>query len=295
MPRTGRCLVRGASRRPLVLRLFEVEGQGSSAGTSRKFTDTPVNDSTSTWYVRVPKHGARYRAQLGVYDEKGDFLAITSSNEIDIPRMGISEKNDVEFATISDDVYSQIVELSGGMALRERLGSDEFLHSLQQRVFDSLTTGPFSSAGMSSGSVVGIGSSGVFGLSSGMFAGSSGNILENLSSGALTTALFSGTMISGGGAGDTIESRLIGGKRRDFWLEVGVDVIVYGATEPDAKVNFMGQEIRLTPDGTFRVRMTLPDTTIEFPIEATSADGEETRKVKPVVKRHTEGDPRKPV
>jgi hypothetical protein len=41
--------------------------------------------------------------------------------------------------------------------------------------------------------------------------------------------------------------------------------------------------------------MVLPDTTIEFPIDAVSADGEHRRAVKPVVKRHTEGDPRKPL
>ena len=72
-------------------------------------------------------------------------------------------------------------------------------------------------------------------------------------------------------------------------------MIVYGATEPDAKVKFMGQEIRLTQDGTFRVRMVLPDTTIEFPVDATSADGEQKRGVKPVVQRWTEGDPKKPL
>lgn len=77
------------------------------------------------------------------------------------------------------------------------------------------------------------------------------------------------------------------GDGNQFWLEVGVDVIVYGRTEPDARVRFMGRNIRLTPDGRFRFRFTLPDGSLEFPVEGTSADGEHTIAVKPVVNRRT--------
>ncbi|MDK2972812.1 MAG: uncharacterized protein PWP23_2567 [Candidatus Sumerlaeota bacterium] len=76
-------------------------------------------------------------------------------------------------------------------------------------------------------------------------------------------------------------------RERGFWLVVDAEVIVYGATEPDAKVRFMGRDIRLNADGTFGVRMALPNGTLEFPVEASSADGEETRSVMPVVTRRT--------
>jgi hypothetical protein len=76
-------------------------------------------------------------------------------------------------------------------------------------------------------------------------------------------------------------------RERGFWLVVDTEVIVYGATEPDARVRFMGRDIRLNADGTFGIRMALPNGTLEFPIEAHSADGEETRSVMPVVSRRT--------
>ncbi|MBX3728805.1 MAG: DUF4912 domain-containing protein [Candidatus Sumerlaeia bacterium] len=76
-------------------------------------------------------------------------------------------------------------------------------------------------------------------------------------------------------------------RERGFWLVVDTEVIVYGATEPDARVRFMGRDIRLNADGTFGIRMALPNGTLEFPIEASSADGEETRSVMPVVSRRT--------
>jgi hypothetical protein len=88
------------------------------------------------------------------------------------------------------------------------------------------------------------------------------------------------------------EAGLVGQERhRSFWLEVGVDVIVYGRTEPDAKVTFMNRPIGLTPDGRFRFRFTLPNGRFEFPIEAISPDGLEMRRVNPVVSRDTFGDP----
>lgn len=281
-------LLRGTHSKSIALRVHTLSSKAHIPAY-----DVPVNDYTSSWYVRVPAGGSRFRVDLGVFDAKGQFVVLASSNEIDIPRMEIAESTDVEFAEINDEIYHQIVQLSGGLGMKERLGSDDFLRSLQQRVFDSLAGGPLSSAGLSSGAFFGLSSAGL----------SSGSLLSSgafglLSSGALglSSSLFSSAGLFSAGAGGEGAVQLAAKERRgDFWLEVGVDVIVYGATEPDAKVTFMGQEIRLTPDGTFRVRMVLPDTTIEFPIQAESADGEHHRAVKPVVKRHTEGDPRKPL
>jgi hypothetical protein len=282
-------LQRGNHRRSLAIRVHVLQSNGHQPPF-----DVPVNDYTSSWYVRVPRGGYRFRAELGTYGDNGTFTAIAGSNELELPRMEISDSTDVEFAEINDEIYHQIVQLSGGVRLKDRLGSDEFLRSLQQRVFESIAGGPMSSAGLSSASFLGPGSSGSLSSSSIWNASSFG-----LSSGALSSSLLGGSSLFSGGilpqaGGENVlpSSRE---RRSDFWLEVGVDVIVYGATEPDAKVTFMGQEIRLTPDGTFRVRMVLPDTSIEFPVDAVSADGGHRRAVMPIVKRTTEGDPRKPL
>lgn len=76
-------------------------------------------------------------------------------------------------------------------------------------------------------------------------------------------------------------------KRKGFWLEVGCDVIVYGATEPDARVTLQGRPIQLSPDGRFHARFSLPDGKIEFPVHAESHDGDETREITPIVVRET--------
>jgi hypothetical protein len=75
---------------------------------------------------------------------------------------------------------------------------------------------------------------------------------------------------------------------RKFWLVVNCELIVYGATEPDAKVTVQGRPINLKSDGTFSLRFALPDGKQVIPVEATSNDGIDTRRITPIVTRKTE-------
>ena len=76
-------------------------------------------------------------------------------------------------------------------------------------------------------------------------------------------------------------------KEKKFWLVVNTELIVYGATEPDAKVSVQGKEIRLRPDGTFSLRFALPDGKQAIPVHATSSDGKDKRAITPTVFRET--------
>ena len=49
------------------------------------------------------------------------------------------------------------------------------------------------------------------------------------------------------------------GKSRQFWFQLDAELIVYGATEPTAKVTLQGEPVKLRPDGTFTMRFSLPD------------------------------------
>src|SRR5690606_7733578 len=117
--------------RPLILRVSE-SFVGESGFENRY--DIEVSDYTSQHYLTIKDRVRAIRVALGVYDAKGAFKEIATSGETAVPRLGIAQETDVQFATIDDEVYNQIVELSGGAAIGERLGSDEFLRTLQQRV-----------------------------------------------------------------------------------------------------------------------------------------------------------------
>lgn len=76
-------------------------------------------------------------------------------------------------------------------------------------------------------------------------------------------------------------------KYRGFWMVVNTELIVYGATEPDAAVTVQGRPIKLNRDGTFSLRFALPDGEQVIPVKGVSADKEEERTITPIVKKYT--------
>jgi len=74
---------------------------------------------------------------------------------------------------------------------------------------------------------------------------------------------------------------------RDFHFEINAELIVYGATEPNAKVTLQGEPVQLRPDGTFTVRFSLPDSRQIIPAVAASPDGVEERTIVLAVERNT--------
>lgn len=82
-------------------------------------------------------------------------------------------------------------------------------------------------------------------------------------------------------------SLLPGGKSRQFWFQLDADLIIYGATEPNARITLQGQPVQLRDDGTFTVRFKLPDTRQIIPAVATSPDGCEERTIVLAIERNT--------
>lgn len=74
-------------------------------------------------------------------------------------------------------------------------------------------------------------------------------------------------------------------KERQFRLRVATELILYGATEPDAQVTVQGKQIKLRGDGTFTMRFALPDGTIDLPVVAVSGDGVEERTIETDVRK----------
>jgi hypothetical protein len=66
-------------------------------------------------------------------------------------------------------------------------------------------------------------------------------------------------------------------EQKGFWFNVNAELIIYGATEPNAQVTIGGRVIQLRPDGTFSYRFALPDGNYPLPATATSADGTDSR------------------
>jgi hypothetical protein len=77
------------------------------------------------------------------------------------------------------------------------------------------------------------------------------------------------------------------GKLRKFWFQLDAELIVYGATEPNARVTLQGEPVKLRSDGTFTMRFSLPDSRQIIPAVAASGDGIEERTIVLAVERNT--------
>lgn len=77
------------------------------------------------------------------------------------------------------------------------------------------------------------------------------------------------------------------GKGRRFWFQLDAELIIYGATDSNARVTLQGEPVKLRPDGTFTMRFSLPEGRQIIPAVATSPDGVEERTIVLAIERNT--------
>ena len=75
--------------------------------------------------------------------------------------------------------------------------------------------------------------------------------------------------------------------RQQIPFDVDAELIVHGVTDPRAHVTLKGEPVRLESDGTFSVRLNLPDRRQVLPVVASSADGVEQQTIVLAVERNT--------
>ena len=123
----------------------------------------------------------------------------------------------------------------------------------------------------------------LYALSGGFDVGKSSLELRRMLEEKLRSELSSGAVSSFGGS--PVKR---GEKERGFWFVLDAELIIYGATAPDATVTVQGRPVKLRPDGSFTLRYALPDGTQHIDATARSADYVEERTIIPTVSRTTE-------
>jgi hypothetical protein len=236
-------------------------------------------DSHKNWYIQVNRPDTTFVAQLGFYGSDGSFEVLARSAEVRTPRDTLSPNTDAKFVTIPFNVpfrelYDMIAaQLQPGEELADtlvRLQRTNFELPFQARVPRDLTTRE------SDELLEYLGDEEVRRRMVGSF-----EITEILKK-RFETMVSSGQWASSAGAWVTSLSSPFGASfgaaaERGFRMHVNAELIIYGGTEPNAKVRIDGQDISLSKDGTFSYHFVFPDGQFHIPIDATSADGVETR------------------
>jgi hypothetical protein len=74
---------------------------------------------------------------------------------------------------------------------------------------------------------------------------------------------------------------------KDFEFAVDAELIVYGVCQSNAHVTVRGEPVKLRPDGTFTLRMNLPNQRQVIPAVACTRDGSEQRTIVLAIERNT--------
>ncbi len=77
------------------------------------------------------------------------------------------------------------------------------------------------------------------------------------------------------------------GAGNGFEFTVDAEMIIYGTADPHATVTLAGEPVKLCQDGSFEVRLSLPDRRQVLPIVACSRDGTEQRTTVVAIERNT--------
>lgn len=76
-------------------------------------------------------------------------------------------------------------------------------------------------------------------------------------------------------------------RKKEFQFDIDAEMILFGATQIDAYVTLGGEPVKIREDGSFSVRLPLPDRRQVLPAVASSRDGSEQRTIVIAVERNT--------
>jgi len=272
VPHEHREALRQQGGQQLALRVYDVSDIDLNVQAPHSLQDYPCDELAREWYVPIPISDRDYIAEIGYHCWDGRWLVLARSLPARIPPIYPSDWIEDTFITI---------------------GWEE---SLQGRTFLRLVPPPAREAG-----IEGALSQQIYDLAqaaeaqrlAGSLFGSmqhvAGSIFGSvhLAERAISSYVFpSGVGLWASGVG-MFSASAPPMRSRKFWLVADAELIVYGATEPDATVTIAGQPVRLNPDGTFRIQVSFQDGQIDYPIMAIAADGEQSRSIHMRFQRET--------
>ncbi len=257
----------------LVLRIYSHKIEGHPA------YEIHVHPESRHWFTHVERAGNSYVAELGYYSALGKWLRVSVSGGTMTPPDAVASETDTEFATIPFEFpFAKLMEIIK-RAVCENLPLAQAIEELRRHGHPDLprvtasSPSPFPATWTPAQEqalekVINIDSVRRVWMGSLEITELIRRKLAHEISSLGVSSLGVSSLSSPFGGMD---------KSKGFWFNVNAELIIYGATEPDAKVTLGGHEIKLRPDGTFSFRFALPDGKYDLPAVAVSADGTDAR------------------
>jgi hypothetical protein len=280
----------------LALRIYDVTDVSLEYQSPHSIQEYPSDELAREWYLPIPVSDRDYVVDIGYRCADGRWLVLARSAPVRVPPVYPSDWIEDHFVTLNfeEDLRSQTVF--------------ELVPPAKRMATTTTTTGVGTGTNGTTGTDGNPIYDEIFGMAQGAEAqriagslyGSMQHVPGSMQAVSLAEQAISSYVFPSGvgmwavptmsgltmsGAGFSASAPPI--RPRQFWLIADAELIVYGATEPDATVTIGGQPIKLNPDGTFRFQMSFQDGLIDYPIMAVAADGEQTRSIQMKFTRET--------
>lgn len=267
--------------RHMVLRLHDATKPG------RHISEIHVHPESRHWFTHVDEAGKIYSAEIGYYQAGRKWKSLATSAPQRTPPDNISTDSTVKFATIPTELSFEtmlaLLKETAGDAVAQTTplahAVDKIRPHAREHFPNPGAVGDWSAEQQQA-------------LADVLAADRAGSVLP--SSDEFTPTQpgpeFTFDFETGEAAPlSSYVSSFFGGEvPQDFWFNVNAELIVYGATEPNATVTFAGKPVPLRKDGSFRFHFALPDGQYELPVTAVSADGTDGRAAELKFSRKTE-------
>jgi len=230
----------------LCLRLADVTNGINGEANPGTLQEVVVDSHSTEWYLPIPLGGRDYKVELG-YRIGHKWMSLAHSSSAKVPSLHPSEQILDQFVP-----FSLEAPVTSSDSKTENFASEQPDSGLHERLYQSATT-KFRTRRVGSEEFQ---------------EGAPGDLDSNNESG-------SGLWASGlneSGIGGVIQSR-------SFWLVADAELIVYGATDPSAKLFIEDEEVPLANDGTFRLQVPFRDGVQNYSIKAIDKDGVDSRNI----------------
>jgi hypothetical protein len=256
-------------------------------------TNVHVHPESRNWFVHVGLGGRKYIAELGYHKADRTWVTICNSKPALTPPNDFSQDTSARFATIPLEAPFEILiqainnAASGSAPLPDTI---QQLSAPQQPFLEAISPPtvqwtPTQEEALAQATRMdeacggGIGSLEITELIR-------RQLVSELASAAVAQfsqpASWSGSVPSISNPRGGMEGA------KQFCFNINAELIIYGATEPDANVTIGGHPIKLRSDGTFSYRFALPDGSYHLPVVAMSPDNSDGRSAELTCSRKTE-------
>ncbi len=289
----------------IVLRMYNVTMIDFNGTNASHYFDIEAGPSTNNWYINLWHDNVSYVGEIGLRLSGGRFFPFARSNFVHMPRIRYSARSEQIWMNVTDQTPPSAYVIPGTEVFKfDKTEFTPLVANGKKRAFYLTEEDIRQYYGRLSPllrDIISTRLSETYGIRAkygfileGETDQQRRRLLKRLPKDYFLKRILIGSseeLISLGaseqlmsGASEFVQRNI---EQRKFFFELSTEVIVYGRTEPGAEVYLGDKKIDLREDGTFSLRLTLPDGKLPLEFKAVSKDKKEIKNINTYIQKAT--------